>query len=1030
MAPRRDPHAPPPPPPPPPPPIDVGAQVLAGLDRIFEQHVEAPRARPSAIYEQFRKMDLKDFSGTTDLMVAEGWIRSLEAIFRYMELGDGDQVRCMTFLLKDDAALWFEGVEKTVDVTTLTWEAFKTLFYEKYYTTEVRAQLKKEFMSLRKGDLSVSKFMCKFERGCHFVPLIRNDEAEKLQNFVACLRPTICRDVMMAEPVDYAAAIGKALRSEQSLKDISAEIHSKRTFTHQGHQQQQGKRTFTGPQRQQGPFRPQGHLAHRPQGHHAQRPQGHQAQRPAPPKTGEKPRCTNCNRSHHRKCLACAGVCFWCKKPGNIAPNCPQHRTPTQGRVFVMQAKEGDPDTMLITGSMLRVNCGRILVAGVATNVLLDSGATNSFISEAFTRKRGIECEELFGGFTLTIPSGEELSTRSIVKNLELLLQGQPVSADLIVLSMPEFDMILGMDWMTKNAVVIEFQQRSVIIRPEGEEPFWFETARVSRRTQIISFMQAKQLVHDGCEAFLSSVSLTELSARPDILDVDIVRDFEDVFPGDVAVLFVKKKNGSLRLCINYRGLNGVTLKVKESDVFKIAFRTRYGHYEFFVMSFGMTNASAVFMDIMNHVFQPYLDKFVTIFIDDILIYSKDREEHSQHLKTVLEFLPRNASEIRSFLGLAGYYRKFIKGFSSIAVPLTALTKKNARFVWSLKCQERFDVLKEDLTSAPVLAMPSGQDDFVVYTDASKLGLGAVLMQQDRANVVLDALSWKTAVISSLTVSRPLQDEIQRFGLEFYAKGKAPRLSVLSVQTTLFDRIRVAQAVDEQLSKWRQRADERGSDLYSMVDGIVSWESRLPLVEFAYNNSYQATIGMASYEALYERPCRSLVLWTEIGERSELGPEIDQQTAEVVTKICDRMRTAQSRQKSYADHRRRDLEFLVGDHVFVRVAPMKGVIVEALAYRVALPPNLDGVHNVFHVSMLRKYVSNSSHVLSMEPLQLSPHMTYEERPIQVLDQHEKRLRNKSIPMIKVRWQNYSEEEATWEAEANIRTRYPELFGKS
>ncbi|XP_073120878.1 uncharacterized protein [Henckelia pumila] len=103
--------------------------------------------------------------------------------------------------------------------------------------------------------------------------------------------------------------------------------------------------------------------------------------------------------------------------------------------------------------------------------------------------------------------------------------------------------------------------------------------------------------------------------------------------------------------------------------------------------------------------------------------------------------------------------------------------------------------------------------------------------------------------------------------------------------------------------------------------------------------------------------------------------------------------------------------------------------VGALAYRVAFPPKLDGVHNVFHVSMLRKYVSNPSHVLSLEPLQLSPHMTYEERPIRIFDRQERRLRNKSIPMVKVSWQNHSDEEATWEAETYIRTRYPELFGE-
>ncbi|XP_073121413.1 uncharacterized protein [Henckelia pumila] len=168
-------------------------------------------------------------------MVAEGWIRLLEAIFCYIELGDADRVRCMTFLLKDDAVLWFEGMEQTVDVATLTWEAFKTLFNEKYFTAEVRAQLKKEFMSLRQGDLTVSEYVRKFERGCHFVQLIGNDEAEKFQHFVTCLRPHFYRDMTMAEPVDYATVVRKALMSEQSLKEISAEAHSKRPFTHQGH---------------------------------------------------------------------------------------------------------------------------------------------------------------------------------------------------------------------------------------------------------------------------------------------------------------------------------------------------------------------------------------------------------------------------------------------------------------------------------------------------------------------------------------------------------------------------------------------------------------------------------------------------------------------------------------------------------------------------------------------------------------------------------------------------------------------------
>ncbi|XP_073137119.1 uncharacterized protein [Henckelia pumila] len=515
-----------------------------------------------------------------------------------------------------------------------------------------------------------------------------------------------------------------------------------------------------------------------------------------------------------------------------MAKDCPEMRRPMQGRLFVMQAEETDPDTTLITG--------RIVVAGVATRALLDSGATHSFFSEAFISKRSIEYEELLGGFTVTIPSGEELSTRNMVKNLELLLQGQSVSADLIVLPMPEFDLILGMDWMTKNAVVIDFQQRSVLVRPEGEEPFCFEATRSSKRTQLISLMQAKKLVHDGCEAFLASVSLTELPACPDISVVDVVRDFEDVFSNEVA---------------------------------------------------------------------------------------------------------------------------------------------------------------------------------------------------GKANVVADALRRKSVVIVSLTVSRPLHDEIQKFGLEFYAKGRAPRLSV---QTSLFDRIRVAQAVDEQLGKWRQRAEEKDSGLYSVVDGIVKFRGRFWIPTGDYlRDTFMAKLSghhwYGPYEALYGRPCRSPELWIEIGERSEFGPEIVQQTAEVVARIHDRMRIAQSRHKSYADHRRRDLEFSVGDHVFIRVAPLKGVMrfekKGKLAPRVALLPNLAGVHNFYHVSMLRKYISNPSHVLNLEPLQISPHMNYDERPDRILEKQERRLRNKTIPMVKVKWLNNSDEEATWETEADIRTRYPELFGK-
>ena len=266
-----------------------------------------------------------------------------------------------------------------------------------------------------------------------------------------------------------------------------------------------------------------------------------------------------------------------------------------------------------------------------------------------------------------------------------------------------------------------------------------------------------------------------------------------------------------MRLCIDYRELNKLTihiqyplpriddlfdqlqgarvfskidprsgyhqLKIRSEDVPKTAFKTRYGHYEFLVMPFGLTNGLAAFMDLMNRIFQPYLDQFVILFIDDILIYSSNKEDHEEHLRVVLQILrehqlyakfskcqfwldsvaflgdaisvegvsvdpqkieaivnwkpPTNVTRIWSFLGFVGYYRKFVEGFSKLAAPLTKLTRKEEKFVWSEACQQSFDELKWKLTSARVFTLPSGQDGYTVYCDASRQGLGCVLMQHE-----------------------------------------------------------------------------------------------------------------------------------------------------------------------------------------------------------------------------------------------------------------------------------------------------------
>nr|GEU85573.1 hypothetical protein [Tanacetum cinerariifolium] len=663
-------------------------------------------------------------------------------------------------------------------------------------------------------------------------------------------------------------------------------------------------------------------------------------------------------------------------------------------------------------------------------------------------------------------------------------------------------------------------------------------------------------------------------------------------------------------------------LRVKEQDISKTAFRTRYGHYEFLVMPFGLTNAPAVFMDLMNRTFHEFLDNVA--FLGHIVLAEGITMDLAK-VEAITKW-PRLTSviEVRSFLGLAGYYRRFVEGFSRLALPLTKLMRKGENFVWNEEREKSFKELKQCLVSAPILTLSSGSGEFQIYSDASKKGLDCVLMQHGKviayasrqlkpyevnypthdlelaavvftlkiwrhylygkscdvftdhkslkyiftqrelnmrqrrwlellkdydtniqyhpgkANVVADALSRKSGMIAGIKASLRVEpdliyrikeaqkedsktwtivknlDKQVEFHLDndnvlwqdtrlvdpndaslreallteahsspFSVHSGSTKMSRLSTSglVVVVDRLTKSAYFlpirkDYSVSRLAKIFQQEIVRLHGTPSAIVSdrdprfasrfwkglqkaWGNRLKFstafhpqtegqieLEFAYNNNWHASIKCAPFEMLYGRKCRAPICWDRVGERVIEGPEMIEVTNAKVAVAKEKLKEAHTRQKSYADKHRRSLEFQPGDNVFLKVSParrvrcfsIKGKLsprfigpfeildrVGEVSYRLALPPQLSHIHNVFHVSLLRGYKYHPLYVISYPLDQIRIDLSYVEEPEAILDRKDRVMRKKTIPFVKILWRNHPEREATWETEESIWTSYPHFL---
>ncbi|KAL4027100.1 hypothetical protein IC575_015560 [Cucumis melo] len=596
------------------------------------------------------------------------WLSSLETIFRYMKCPEDQKVQCAVFMLTDRGTAWWETTERMLggDVSQITWQQFKESFYAKFFSASLRDAKRQEFLNLEQGDMTVEQYDAEFDMLSRFAPEMIATEAARADKFVRGLRLDIQGLVRAFRPATHADALRLAV--DLSLQERANSSKTVGRGSTSGQKRKAEQQPVPIPQRN---FRPGGEFRSFQQ---------------KPFEAGEaargKPLCTTCGKHHLGRCLFGTRTCFKCRQEGHTADRCPLRVTGiAQNRGAVLH---------IVESLLPRIEARRaaedsaLPVLGHYALVLFDSGSSHSFISSAFVSYARLEVEPLHHVLSVSTPSGECMLSKEKVKSCQIELAGHVIEVTLIVLDMLDFDVILGMDWLAANHASIDCsrkERRMYPCRPNQSEdypdvfPEELPGLPPHREVEFAIELEPGTVPISRAPYRMAPAELKELKVQlQELLDKGFIRP--SVSPWGAPVLFVKKKDGSMRLCIDYRELNKVTVKnryplpriddlfdqlqgatvfskidlrsgyhqlrIKEEDIPKTAFRSRYGHYEFIVMSFGLTNAPAVFMDLMNRVFREFLDTFVIVFIDDILIYSKTEAEHEKHLRMVLQTLRDN----------------------------------------------------------------------------------------------------------------------------------------------------------------------------------------------------------------------------------------------------------------------------------------------------------------------------------------------------------------------------------------------------
>ncbi|GJT58164.1 putative reverse transcriptase domain-containing protein [Tanacetum coccineum] len=1019
-------------------------------------------------YKAFLAYNPRDYNGKGGAVALTRWIEKMESVIA-------------------------KGREAAIG---MTWVEFKTLLVEEFYPSNEMEKLESEFWNHTIIGANHAGYTDRFHELAKLVPHLVTLESKRIRRILT----------------DEAVRCGTLTRSSEKRKEVDK-------TSKQGGLWKDNKKEKVG----------KGFVA---------------TTHPRNENVGSYPKCAKCSAYHpeSRPCRLCFNcqklghfsryywapvrlvtlvsavrmgnnqrVCYECGSSEHLHNTCPKlNRAPGQagnrlalegnrntrnngnqarGRAFSVNAVDALQDPNIVTGTFS-------LNDHFAT-VLFDSGADFSFISTKFAPLLNVKPSIVSPGYVIEVANGKKEEVDRIIRDCKLELGNSLFTIDLIPLGHGSFDVIVGMDWLSKNKAEIVCHEKVVRIPLEGGEILHVQGERTLGGTKtLMSTKTDEPKVPIGKSPYrLAPSKMQKLSEQlQELQDKGFIRPSHS--PWGAPVRFVKKKDGSLRTKEDHE----VHLKLVLELLKKERLYAMFSKCEFWLLEVHF------FSHVVNH----------------------------------------NAS----------YYRHFIVNFSKIAKPLNSLTQKNKKYEWGAEQEEAFYTLKDNLCNALILSLLDGIEDFVVFCDASNQGLGGALMQRGKtwrhylygtksviytdhkslqhifdqmelnmhqrrwielfndyeceiryhpckANVVADALSRKERVKPKRVraMAMIIQSGVKRMILaaqsEAFKQENAPaeRLHGLDQQMerkedeSLYftDRIWISlvrgvrTVIMDEAHKTRSKSGhdtiwvvvdrltklahflathedynmEKLSRLYideikalgtrldmstayhlqmdgqseytiqtlddmlraCVIDFGGSLDVHLPLAGFSYNNSYHSSIRCAPFEALYGRKCRSPVLWAEIGESRLIGAELVQETIDKVVLIKEKLKAARDHQKSYADNRRKPLEFKVGPfEILERIC--------SVAYRLRLPKELSSMHDTFHVSNLKKCLADSNLHVPLDEIKIDKTLSFVEEHVEIMDCEVKSFKRSKILIVKVCWNSKRGPEFTWEREDHMKSKYP------